>query len=92
MSGSFGFTAEEEDPCDPVGIDTFSESPKQFHYGLTVNVTKSVQLSLEAIVESEPQDTTEAQQVWRDVASALGELQMYLLGPATPTASPSTRS
>lgn len=83
---SFGFTPDEEDPCDQIGIHTSSELPRQYHLGLTVNVTKSVQLSLEAIVESEPQDTMEAQQVWRDVASVLGELQTWLLGPATPTA------
>lgn len=89
---SFGFSPEEEDPCGPVGMNTFSESHNQFRYEVTANVTRSVQLSLAVIVESEPQDTTEAQQVWRDVAHALGELQMWLLGPATPTASPSTRS
>lgn len=64
----------------------------QFQYALTVNVTESVRLSLVATVESGPQDTTEAQQVWRDVAHALGELQMWLLGPVTQTASRSTRS
>jgi hypothetical protein len=89
---SFGFSPEEDSPCDPIGIHISSESPTQFHYDLTVNVTKSVRLSLVAIVESEPQDTTEAQLVWRDVAHALGELQMWLLGPATQTASRSTRS
>lgn len=89
---SFGFSPEEDSPCDPIGIHTFSESPMQFHYDLTVNVTESVRLSLVATVESGPQDITEAQQVWRDVAHALGELQMWLLGPATQTASRSTRS
>lgn len=83
---SFGFSPEEDDACDPIGINTFSESPPQFHCEVTVNVTKSVQLSLAVTVESDQQDITEARQVWRDVASALGELQMYLLGPATPTA------
>lgn len=89
---SFGFSPEDGDECDPIGIDTSLELPKQFHYGLTVNVTKSVQLSLEAIVECDPRDTTEAQQVWQDVASALGELQLWLLGPATQTVSRSTRN
>jgi hypothetical protein len=89
---SFGFSPEEEDTCDPIGIHTSSESPKPFHFALTANVTRSVQLSLEAIVECDPQDTMEAQQVWRDVAHALGELQLWLLGPATPTASRSTQS
>lgn len=89
---SFGFNPEEDDPCDPIGISTSSESQRQFHFEVTANVTKSVQLSLVATIESEPQDTTEAQQVWRDVAHALGELQMWLLGPATRTVSRSTRS
>ena len=91
---TFGFSPEddEEDPCDPIGIITSSESPKPFHFALTANVTRSVQLSLEAIVECEEQDTMEAQQVWRDVAAALGELQLWLLGPATQTASRSTRN
>ena len=89
---SFGFSPEEEDDCDQAGMITSSELHEQFRYEVTVNVTESVQLSLGAIVESEPQDTTEAQQVWRDVAHALGELQMYLLGPATQTALPSTQS
>lgn len=88
---NFGFSPEEEDPCDPIGISTSSESLTPFRYEVTANVTRSVQLSLVAIVESEPQDTTEAQQVWQDVAHALGELQMWLLGPATPTASRSTQ-
>lgn len=87
-----GFSPEEEDPCDPIGIHISSELHRQFHYEVTANVTKSVRLSLVAIVESDPQDTMEAQQVWRDVAHALGELQMWLLGPATQTASRSTRS
>lgn len=89
---NFGFSAEQEDLCDPIGINTFSESPPQFHCEVTANVTKSVQLSLAVTVESDQQDITEARQVWRDVAVALGELQMYLLGPATETASPSTPS
>lgn len=89
---SFGFSPDEEDPCDPVGTNTFSESQNQFRYEVTANVTKSVRLSLVANIESEPQDTTEAQQAWRDVAHALGELQMWLLGPATRTVSRSTRS
>lgn len=91
--GKFGFTVDEEDePCDPVGINTSSELHEQFHYEVTVNVTKSVQLSLVGIVASDPQDTMEAQQVWQDVARALGELQMWLLGPVTQTASQSTQN
>ncbi len=92
---TFGFSPEEdgeEQSYDPIGINTSSELQRQFHFDLTVNVTKSVQLSLGAIVECDPQDTTEAQQVWQDVAHALGELQMWLLGPATRTASRSTRN
>lgn len=71
---------------DQDGTSTSSELPERFHCDLTVSVTKSVQLSLEATVESDPQDITEARQVWRDVSAALGELQMWLLGPATQTA------
>lgn len=77
---------------DQLGTNTSLGLQKQFHYEVTANVTKSVQLSLAVTVESDPQDTTEAQQVWKDVAHALGELQMWLLGPATPTASPSMQS
>lgn len=77
---------------DQGGTNTSLASPRPLHFDLTVNVTKSVRLSLVATVESEPQDTTEAQRVWRDVAHALGELQMWLLGPATPTASQPTPS
>lgn len=33
----------------------------------------------------------EHQPVWRDVAHALGQLQMWLLAPVMPTASQSTR-
>ena len=72
---------------DRDGKNTSSTSQEQFHCEVTVNVTKSVRLSLAATVESEPQDITEAQQVWRDVANALGELQMWLLGPVTPIVS-----
>lgn len=89
--GSFGFSAEEEDLCDPIGINTFSELQPQFHCEVTVNVTKSVQLSLAVTVESDQQDITEARQVWRDVAVALGDLQMYLLAPATGIVLPSTQ-
>lgn len=89
---SFGFSPEEDSLCDRIGMSTSSESPQQFRYDLTVNVTESVRLSLVAIVESDPQGTMEAQQVWRDVAHALGELQMWLLGPVTPTVSRSTRN
>lgn len=88
----FGFSPEEDGPIDPIGIHTSSELQRPFHFEVTANVTKSVRLSLAAIVESEPQDIMEAQQVWQDVAHALGELQMWLLGPATRTASRSTRS
>lgn len=77
---------------DPNGMSTSSTLQEQFHYEVTANVTKSVRLSLALTVESDPQDTTEAQQVWRDVAYALGEIQMWLLGPATPTVLPSTRN
>jgi hypothetical protein len=77
---------------DQDGMSISSTSQEQFHYEVTANVTKSVRLSLAATVESEPQDITEAQQVWRDVAHALGELQTWLLGPATQTVSPSTQS
>lgn len=77
---------------DQDGMNTSSTLPKPLRLDLTVNVTKSVRLSLAATVESDPQDTTLAQQVWRDVATALGELQMWLLAPATPTASPSMQS
>lgn len=90
---NFGFSPEEDDEyCDQGGMITSSELLEQFRYEVTVNVTESVQLSLVATVASEPQGTTEAQQVWRDVAHALGELQMWLMGPATPTALPSTQS
>jgi hypothetical protein len=71
---------------DPPGIDTFSALQKPLHLDLTVNVTKSVRLSLAATIESDPQDTTLAQQVWRDVATAQGELLTWLLAPATQTA------
>lgn len=77
---------------DQPGTSTSLESPKQLHLDLTVNVTKSVRLSLVATVESEPQDTMEAQQVWRDVARAHGELLMWLLAPATQIALRSTQS
>ena len=77
---------------DHLGTNTSSGLQTQFHYEVTANVTKSVQLSLAATVESDPQDTTEAQQVWKDVAHALGELQMWLLVPATPTVLPSMQS
>lgn len=77
---------------DQAGKNISSTSRKQFHYEVTVNATKSVRLSLAATVESEPQDTTEAQQVWRGVAHALGELQMWLLEPATQTALRSTQN
>lgn len=92
---SFGFGPEQDESevyCDPIGIHTSSESPELFRSEVTVSVTKSVQLSLGVTVESDPQDITEARQVWRDVAVALGDLQMYLLDRATPTASPSTQS
>lgn len=72
--------------------NTSSELQKQFHYAVTANVTKSVRLSLVATAESDPQDTMEAQQVWKDAAHALGELQMWLLAPVTQTASQSTPS
>lgn len=78
--------------CGQDGMNISLESQGQFHYGLTASVTKSVRLSLAATVESEPQDTTEAQQVWRAVAHALGELQMWLLAPATPIVFPSTQN
>lgn len=68
---------------DQPGMNISSESPKPLHLDLTVNVTKSVRLSLGATVESDPQDTMAAQQVWRDVAIAQGELLTWLLGPAT---------
>lgn len=74
------------------GTNISSISPKPLHLDLTVNVTKSVRLSLVATVESDPQDSTEAQQVWRDVAIAQGELLTWLLGPATRTVSRSTQS
>lgn len=74
------------------GTNISSKSQEQFHYEVTANVTKSVRLSLMATVESDPQGTMEAQQVWRDVSHALGELQMWLLGPATQTVSQSTQS
>lgn len=77
---------------DRDGINTSSTLPKPLHLDLTVNVTKSVRLSLAATVESDPQDTTEAQQVWRDVAIAQGDLLRWLLGPATRTALRSTQS
>lgn len=90
---NFGFSPEEDDEyCDQGGMITSSELHEQFRYEVTVNVTESVQLSLVATVASELQDITEAQQVWRDVASALGDLQMWLLGPATQTVSRSTQS
>jgi hypothetical protein len=60
--------------------------------GATANAIKLELSLLVARGESGPRVTTEAQQVWKDVAAVLGELQMWLLGPATPTASPSTRS
>jgi hypothetical protein len=82
----------DERHCDRTGTGISLTLQQQFHYEVTANVTKSVRLSLAATVESDPQDTTEAQQVWRDVAHALGELQMWLLAPATPTVSPSTRN
>jgi len=60
--------------------------------GATANAIK-LELSLLVKTDgSDPRVTTEAQQVWRDVAHALGELQMWLLGPATPTASLYTQS
>lgn len=77
---------------DQPGTNTSLESPKPLHLDLTVNVTKSVRLSLAATVESDPQDTTLAQQVWRDVAIAQGDLLRWLLGPATRTVSRSTQS
>lgn len=58
--------------------------------GATANEIKLELSLLVKTSESEQPGTTEAQQVWRDVAHALGELQMWLLGPATPTASRST--
>lgn len=72
------------------GIDISLTSPRRFHYEATANVTKSVRLSLAATVEFDPQDTTEAQQVWQDVARVQGELWTFLLARATPIASPST--
>lgn len=60
--------------------------------GATANAIKLELSLLVKTDEFDPPATTEAQQVWRDVAHALGELQMWLLGPATPTASQSTQS
>lgn len=76
----------------PIGTPISSESPEPLRSGATVNVTKLAPLSLGTTVEFELLDTTEHQRAWRDVAHALGELQMWLLGPATPTASRSTQS
>ena len=76
----------------PHGMSTSSGSLRRLHSEVTANVTKSVRLSLAATVEYEQQGTTEAQQVWQDVAHAQGELLKFLLAPATPTASPSTQS
>jgi hypothetical protein len=75
---------------DPIGTTISSTSPELLRLGATVNETRLVQSSSEKTVEFELQDTMEPRQVWMDVAHALGELQMWLLGPATPTASPST--
>ncbi len=90
--GQFGFGPEGEEECAQGGMTISSELQEQYHSAQTVSVTRSVQLSWDVIVASDPQDTTEAQAVWRAVARALGELQMSLLGPATPTASRSTQS
>lgn len=77
---------------DLAGTSTSLELPKQFHCGVTANGTRLVPSSLEVTVESEQPATTEAHQAWRDVAHALGELQMWLLAPATQTALPFTPS
>lgn len=54
--------------------------------GATANAIKLEPSLLVVTTESDPPATTQAQQVWRDVAHVLGELQMWLLAPATPTA------
>lgn len=77
---------------DPTGTSTSWVLQKLSVEGATANAIK-LELSLLVGTDvSGQQGTTEARQVWQDVAHALGELQMWLLGPATPTVSRSTRS
>ena len=80
------------DWSDQLGMSTSLESPEQYRCDLTVHVTKSVRLSLEVIVEFDPQDTTEARQVWTAVTPALVELLRLSQAPAMLTALRSTPS
>jgi hypothetical protein len=71
---------------DQAGTNTSWVLQKLSVEGATANAIKLELSLLVKTTESDPPGSTEAQQVWRDVAHALGELQMWLLGPATPTA------
>jgi len=57
-----------------------------------VSETKSERWLLVQTDESDPQAIMALRQEWLDAATALGELQMWLLGPATQTVSRFTQS
>jgi hypothetical protein len=77
---------------DQAGTSTSSTSQRLSASEVIANVTKLEQWSLGVTDGSGQPVTTRPRQEWLDAAYALGELQMWLLGPATPTASQSTRS